>query len=194
MEESSSDIRHISEKYSGHLCNKLVTMLQKVSFVGHLDKMKLSASCIVHPCPLVIWTGELQLFPKNEEYPVSMWHKLALIKSLVLEHPAYRIVRYVVRCIMCYPTHLFKPTFLKDFLYGNQALMRSDNLNAECCSVTNKDFLFRTAFKSKTHPVSSPVLVPPAFKQDSKDKFVLEHNPCLGKKQKNNTGSDMKRE
>lgn len=52
---------------------------------------------------------------------------------------------------MCNPI-MFKPSFLNDFLCDNQALMRSDSLNAEFCSGTNKGFLSWTAFKSKTHP------------------------------------------
>ena len=36
------------------------------------------------------WDRELQLFPLNEEYPVSVGHKLALITSLPFVHTARR--------------------------------------------------------------------------------------------------------
>ena len=51
------------------------------------------------PCPkglgnplklLRAWDRELQLFPLNEEYPVSVGHKLALITSLPFVHTARR--------------------------------------------------------------------------------------------------------
>lgn len=130
--------------------------------------MKLNASCIVHPCAFVIWTGELQFFLKNEEFPVCginlLWLSPCSLNTLPIA-TAHR----KVRCTMCCCTHLFKPAFLSDFLCYNQALMRFDNLNAGCCSGKNKDFLFWTAFKSNTHPVISSALVSPAFKQDCKN-------------------------
>ena len=36
------------------------------------------------------WDRELQLFPLNEEFPVSAGHKLALITSLPFVHTARR--------------------------------------------------------------------------------------------------------
>jgi hypothetical protein len=36
------------------------------------------------------WDRELQLFPLNEEFPVSVGHKLALITSLPFVHTARR--------------------------------------------------------------------------------------------------------
>ncbi len=36
------------------------------------------------------WDRELQLFPLNEEYPVSVGHKLTLITSLPFVHTARR--------------------------------------------------------------------------------------------------------
>ena len=39
------------------------------------------------------WDRELQLFPLNEEFPVSVGHKLALITSLPFVHTARRYYR-----------------------------------------------------------------------------------------------------
>ena len=39
------------------------------------------------------WDRELQLFPLNEEFPVSVGHKLALITSLPFVHTARRSYR-----------------------------------------------------------------------------------------------------
>src|SRR3954454_15690485 len=39
------------------------------------------------------WDRELQLFPLNEEFPVSAGHKLALITSLPFVHTARRYYR-----------------------------------------------------------------------------------------------------
>ena len=39
------------------------------------------------------WDRELQLFPLNEEFPVSVGHKLALITSLPFVHTARRTYR-----------------------------------------------------------------------------------------------------
>lgn len=39
------------------------------------------------------WDWGLQLFPMNEEFPVSAGHKLALIKSLPFVHTARRYYR-----------------------------------------------------------------------------------------------------
>ncbi len=36
------------------------------------------------------WDRDLQLFPLNEEFPVSVGHKLALITSLPFVHTARR--------------------------------------------------------------------------------------------------------
>lgn len=43
--------------------------------------------------PIRDWDRELQLFPVNEEFPVSVSHKLALIKSLPFVHTARRYYR-----------------------------------------------------------------------------------------------------
>ena len=42
------------------------------------------------------WDRELQLFPLNEEFPVSVGHKLALITSLPFVHTARRYYRLEV--------------------------------------------------------------------------------------------------
>ena len=39
------------------------------------------------------WDRELELFPLNEEFPVSAGHKLALITSLPFVHTARRTYR-----------------------------------------------------------------------------------------------------
>lgn len=43
--------------------------------------------------PIRDWDWGLQLFPMNEEFPVSAGHKLALIKSLPFVHTARRYYR-----------------------------------------------------------------------------------------------------
>ena len=59
----------------------------------------LKESACLFPCPkglgnplklLRAWDRELQLFPLNEEYLVSVGHKLALITSLPFVHTARR--------------------------------------------------------------------------------------------------------
>ena len=42
------------------------------------------------------WDWDLQLFPLNEEFPVSAGHKLALITSLPFVHTARRYYRLSV--------------------------------------------------------------------------------------------------
>ena len=49
------------------------------------------------------WDRDLQLFPLNEEFPVSVGHKLALITSLPFVHTARRSYRLngPVKCSDC---------------------------------------------------------------------------------------------
>ncbi|RZF34101.1 hypothetical protein LSTR_LSTR014638 [Laodelphax striatellus] len=74
----------------------------QMSWAARAPTLKESA-CL--PCPkgpgnplnlLRAWDWGLQLFPMNEEFPVSASHKLALITSLPFVHTARRYYRLMI--------------------------------------------------------------------------------------------------
>ena len=132
--------------------------------------------CSLHITCICDGDWGLQLFPMNEEFAVSVGHKLSLIKSLLFIHTAHRyypldgLVTCYGLCIMHCTILLFRVVIVNYLLCGNQVLMRSGNLNAECCAGTDeKSFPFLIAFKPKTHPANASVLMSLGFKRDSKD-------------------------
>lgn len=132
--------------------------------------------CALHITCICDGDWVLQLFPMNKEFLVSVGHKLALIKSLLFVHTAHHyyllggLVRCCVLCIIRCTILLFRVVIVNDFLCGNQVLMRSGNLNTECCTGTDKkSFLFWIAFKPKTHPANASVLMSLGFKWSSED-------------------------